>query len=165
MAIFACARRKSDGLLTWAQSSPQAPDQSAIIQNGIDSFGGVANDWEYAELTVQQYDSLRAAMPGRSYLVSGELSSQPAPDFTVDKDEIEDDGVDEAIITFDVGDAGFAGNVTFIVSAPDGSQQTSVQAAVAGVASLSITTLLIGIITIDARAEAYGDGIITVEGI
>jgi hypothetical protein len=67
MAIFACARRKPDGLLTWAQSSPQVPDQAAIIQKGINSFGGVANDWEYTELTAQQYDNLRAAMPGRRY--------------------------------------------------------------------------------------------------
>jgi hypothetical protein len=55
--------------------------------------------------------------------------------------------------------------VTFIVSAPDGSQQTSVQSAVAGVASLSLSTLLSGTILIDARVEAYGDGIITLEGI
>ena len=165
MAIFACARRKSDGLLSWAQTSPQSPDQSAIIQNGIDAFGGVADDWGYAELSPQQYTAMQAAMPGRSYLIEGELTSQSAPEVATDKSEIEDDGVDEATITFDVDDAGFTGDVTFIVSGPDGSRQTIVESAVAGVATLGLTTLLTGTIVIDARAEAYGDGIISLEGI
>ena len=86
MAIIACARRKSDGLLTWAQTSPQSPDQSAIIQNGIDAFGGVADDWGYAELSPQQYATMQAAMPGRSYLVESELTSQSAPGIAIDKD-------------------------------------------------------------------------------
>ena len=175
MTIIACARRNSDGLLTWAQVSPQAPDPDAIIQNGVNAFGGVASDWDYTELSETQYQSVLAAMPGRSFLalstdpetgeVSAELSSLPAPAISLDKSEIEDDGVDKAAITFDVGGLDFSGDVSFIITAPDGEQQTIIQAAVAGVATLTLTTLLTGSIVIDTRAESHGDGIITLEGI
>jgi hypothetical protein len=174
MAIIACARRKTDGLLTWAQVSPQAPDQSAIIQKGINSFGGVADDWEYIELSDEQYQSMRAAMPGRAFLtlstdpegiVTAELAVKAAPGLSSDKAQIEDDGIDEATITFEVGAASFSGDVSFTISAPDGSQQTIVKTAAAGVASVSLTTLLTGAIVIDARAEDFGDGVIVVEGI
>jgi hypothetical protein len=171
MAIIACARRKSDGLLTWAQVSPQAPNQNAIIQKGIDKFGGVAGDWEYTELTAAEYTTVQDAMPGRSfYIPQGEplpplITTNSAPSLTSDKAQIEDDGVDEATITFDALDAAYTGDVDFIVSAPDGTMNTVVKTAVAGVATLSLTTLLTGAIAIDARAEAKGDSVLIVEGI
>ena len=175
MTIIACARRKTDGLLTWAQTSPQAPDQSAIIQKGVNTIGGATDDWDYAELSADQYAAVLAAMPGRSFLtfstnpqteaVTATLTSKTAPLIASDKNQIEDDGVDEAVITFDVGAASFEGDVTFIITGPDGSQESIVKTAATGVAALSITTLLTGAITIDTRAEIFGDGIITLEGI
>jgi hypothetical protein len=175
MTIIACARRKTDGLLTWAQSSPQAPDQNTIIQKGVNSFGGVADDWAYTELTSGQYATVRAAMPGRSFLTFStdpetqqeipNLTSKPAPLIASDKSQIEDNGVDEASITFDVGALSFEDDVTFIVTGPDGAQQAVVKTAAAGVAAISITTLLPGSISIDIRAEAFGDGIINLEGV
>jgi len=174
MTIIACARRKTDGLLTWPQVSPQAPNQSAIVQKGINSFGSVADDWEYIELTNEEYQTVKSAMPGRSFMAitvdevgspTRELTAKPAPSISSDKAQIEDDGVDEAVVTFDVGAASFEGDVTFIITAPDGDQQTIVKTAAVGVASLSITTLLTGNILVDARAEDFGDGVIVVEGI
>lgn len=172
MTIIACARRKTDGLLTWPQTSPQAPDQSAIIQKGVNSFGGVADDWEYATLTEEQFGTIRAGMPGRAYLdISGEfdeivdVSVPRTPITSVDKNEIEDDGVDEAVISFDTTDATYIGDVRFIVTGPDENTQILIKSAVAGVATLSVSSLLPGTISIHVRAELYGDGHITLEAI
>jgi hypothetical protein len=169
MAIIACARRKTDGLLTWAQTSQQAPDKNAIIQKGVDSFGGVAADWEYRELSDEQAPLVLAGMPGRAFMADDDgitsVTVPRTPTISVDKGQIEDDGVDEATISFDTTDGTFTGDVSFKISVAGDEAQTIVKAAVAGVATLTVSTLLTGKIYIDARVESIGDGHIEVEGI
>jgi len=171
MAVNSCARRKTDGLLTWPQSSPQMPSASAVQENAARRFGGVAADYELVTLTDEQLTTVRAGIPGRAFASKDEFDQVTAvtvprtPTLTSDKAQIADDGLDEAVITFDTTDGTFTGDVTFIVSAPDGTRQTVVKAAVAGVATLTLSTLLTGNITIDARADLFGDGLMTVEGI
>lgn len=163
--IYTCARRTSDGLLSWADASPNAPDEGAVRQNAANALGGALGDWEYQELSQAQYDALAAAMPGRSYLNGGNLTSQTAPAISSDKAQIEDDGTDTAVITFDVQDAAYAGPITWRVTAPDGTVTTETENAAAGVATLEVTSQLAGSIRVEAEAITRGVGLIEIEAI
>lgn len=150
MTIIACARRKTDGLLTWAQTSPQQPDADAIIQKGINSFGGVADDWEYTELTPQQHDDLQAAMPGRSFLNAGALTSAAPPDLSAVP------GSGQVTITCDVQDAAYQGAIAWQCIAPDGTSHKVTGAATNGVEQWIIETGQIGTYTVRVDVEAFG---------
>jgi len=162
--IYACTRRKADGLLTGVQSSPGMPDPVAPINNAIIAFGGIFSDWELVELSQADYDTIIAALPGRSFIIADELSSKSAPTIGADKTQIEDDGVDVATVTFNVGDVDYIGDVTWKVNDPEGEIITETEAMVAGVATLAITTTLIGTITVQAETVAHGVGLIEIEG-
>lgn len=163
--FYVCARRVSDGLLTWADASTHPPAAFQVVENAINALGGTLEDWEAVELSYDEYIAQLNAIPGRSYLNGDLLSSQPVPILSSDKTQIQDDGVDMATLTIDVQNAAYVGGVNWKVTAPDGTVQTLTKTAVAGVADLTVITHSKGVITVEAEAITQGVGRILIEGV
>ena len=151
MATLAAVRRLSDGLLTGIQSSPNEPNQATMIQSAVNALGGAPEDWQYVELTPQQHDEIIAALPGRSFLVGGEIISATPPQLT---SEVTDEG--EVTVTCDVGDANYTGEISWECVPPDGIARTASGTAVAGVDTWEIQTGQQGTYTVRASTEQHG---------
>lgn len=82
---------------------------------------------------------------------------------TSDKSSILDDGVDAATITCDVAAADYTGQITWRVTAPDGTITTESENMVAGVATLEVTSTQAGAHTIEAETADYGTKSISIE--
>lgn len=170
--VYICARRLSDGLLTWAQATEALTTEAltteartALVNNAVIELGGVAGDWEALELTPEQYTAQQAAIPARSYLPNGDVVVQTAPTVTTDKTQIDNDGVDFATITANVHDSNYNGACLWRVRDTDNSETTIEDTATAGVATLPLATISEGIIHIEFNCPNYGVGFVEVEGI
>lgn len=161
MPIFA-AQRISDGLLSVVTDVPSEP--SNLLQRAIDGDGGILADWQLITLSSQQYNGVTSAYPGRAYLVDGAITAKSL-NLTSNKAQITADGIDSATLTANTGDASYTNNVEFTVIAPDGTITTEIIAAVAGVATTTITTTQVDSHTIKAECVEFGNDEITLEGI
>lgn len=151
MPIYAAARRLSDGLLTGVQSSPKTPNEATMIAKG-----GATEDWQYVELTQQQYDGVIAALPGRSFLNNDSITSATPPQLS---SEVTRAG--EVTVTCDVGDATYTGLISWECISPDGLSHADSANAVAGVDTWVIATGQIGNYAVRAEAELFGVSEIT----
>ena len=149
MAIYAAARRTSDGLLTGLQGSPNTPDEATMIQKGESLDSGAT--WEMILLTQEQYGEIIAALPGRSYLNDDTITSATPPQLSS-----EVTGAGEVTVTCDVGDAGFTGAISWACIPPDGVPQQDSGNAVAGVDTWVIQTGQIGNYTVRVDTETFG---------
>lgn len=158
------AKRTSDNLLYVPDLSAALPADggTAVLANAVRALGGVAGDYEFLELTDVQYAAM-VGQTGRAYL-SGEAIQIKAMTLTSSAPTLVSDGSATVTLTADTGDAGYTGDVTFTVTAPDGSQVSETIEAVAGVAQTTLDTEQVGVHTITAACVEFGVKTITVEG-
>jgi hypothetical protein len=151
MAIYAAARRLADGLLTGMQSSPKSPDPDTMIAKG-----GSAPEWEYVELTQQQYNAVIAALPGRSFMNDDIISSAVPPQLTS-----EVTGAGEVTVSCDVGDVAYNGAISWECIAPDGIAHKASGTATDGIEVWIIQTGQIGTYSVRVDVELFGFAEIT----
>lgn len=181
--IFSAAIRQSDGLVASLQGSRQFPSDggAALVQNAITKFGGVAADWLALELSPAVLASIVYAGASRQFATLNSWQEQIAdetitfyevtalaqstpPAISQDKAQIINDGADSVTFTADVGDAGFSGPVTWVVTGPDGSRQSVSENAVAGISTLEfLTNDVEGVYRVTPETELQGAGKAAVE--
>lgn len=159
------AVRTSDNLLYVPDAAPNLPADggAAVRQNAAAALGGAIGDWEFLELTDVQYAAMRGQQ-GRAYL-SGESITIKAMTLTSSAPTLTADGATTVTLTADTGDASYAGNITFTVTAPDGSTGSETVQAAAGQAQTTLSTTQVGNHSVRAECVEFGVKETTVEGV
>lgn len=153
---YSSTRRKSDGWLSWPNETPNLPTSSEQLTSLASRLGGVAEDYEYVELSQEQFDAINLAKPGRSFLVGNSISSAIAPTAAIDRTEVPSDDTTLVTISVNVHDASYAGLVSCMVICPDNVVIKDSDNAVAGVAQFQIATPQLGIHKIELESEKHG---------
>lgn len=152
------ARHIISGILYTLDFSPSllVSDDEIIQANAARALGGVAADYEAYLPTDAQVAAIQAVLPGRAYIdAQGNVTSKSVT-LTSDKAQILTDNTDTATLTANVNDPSYTGDVRFTVTTPEGTTEIETVAAVAGVATMSLTTGVLGDHQITAEAVAYG---------
>lgn len=163
---YISAKRLSDNLLYPPQRPKQLPadNGAAMISNAISAFGGTAQDYEFIELSSQQYAAIMAAQPGRAYLVNDEIVAKTMT-LNSNKATITANGTDTATITADTGDANYTGAIRFTLIPPTGDPLVSTVNAVAGVAQEAVTTQQVDEHVIRVESVEFGVKELTIKGV
>jgi hypothetical protein len=164
--MFGAAIRRSDGILGWAQSYISTPNKEQIILNmGVNVLGGTSADYDYQDLTDEQGKALEAAMPARSKLVSGVLTSATPITATLSAATVEADGITEIMLSVDCHDASFAGEVKLTIINPSNEATLATATATAGLASFDIRTSSVGGHRVEVETLPHGFAFGAFEGV
>lgn len=166
--ITTVVRRASDGLLADIQSGPGLPsDTTPRINNAIAQFGGAAGDWQALEVPAELWTGINPLARQFATLNAGAISaiSQSAPPQAVlSAATLEADGVTEITLTVNIPN--YAGPVKFVLTPPAPAEPTTgMLSAVAGVATLTTDTDMLGKHTVIVETEAHGVAWASFEGV
>lgn len=162
---YATAKQISNGLLGWVDESPSPLNEAGVIQSGVNLLGGVTGDYIFQTLTETQALAIRAAMPARSKLVDGNLTSFTPITATLSAATLAADGVAEISLTVNVHDGNYNGAVKVTVTAPNGSSVVENLTATAGVASDVISTAIEGVHQVSIETVLHGLAFTSFEGV
>jgi hypothetical protein len=163
--MYRATKRISDGILTWGDEVPTLGDEATEQTNAVIMFGGVPSDYELIELTPEQFAALRAAMPARSKLVGGVLTSATPITTGLSAATVEADGVATITLSVDTHDASYGGAVTVNVTPPDGGAASATLTASAGLASTTISTNQVGVHQVAVETVLHGLAFTSFEGV
>lgn len=113
------------------------------------------------------YDNALAASRNGAFVenVDGNVVVSGPPSISSDVPEIDNDGVEQVVITVDVGDAAYTGLVIWDIFYPDGNSFQDQENAVSGVSQLTLTTLQEGNHTIKVFCDGFGESSISIFGV
>jgi hypothetical protein len=162
--MFYCAKRISDGVLSWVDETPQA-DTEAVINQAAGLYGGSADDWTFQELTPEQAEIVRGSMPARSKLVGGVLSSATPISLTLSAGTVLANGAAQITLTVDCHDLAYIGAVSLKITNPSGVIVADSDNAVAGEVEFLISTEIVGVHRIEVETVLHGVGFDSFEGV
>lgn len=167
--MITAVRRKVDGLLADVQESAFFPaDTSPRLQNAIAQLGGTAEDWAVYEVPASEWQNIN--LFGRQFATLSNnqittLAQSNPPVLTASKNSLVADGIETALLEARFSDASYRGSVKWTIVAPEGDVLVSSENAVAGVASLSFSTLQEGLHRMMVETELHGVASLEIEGI
>jgi hypothetical protein len=140
--MITVVRRLSDGLLADIQQGPGLPtDTGPRIQNAINKFGGVADDWAAYEVPSELWANINPAARQFATLADGAISSisqSTPPAAVLSAATVEADGVAEITLTVTIPD--YNGPVKLGIYPPLGEPSITTLTAINGEASEAIST-------------------------
>lgn len=169
--MLTAVRRKTDGLLVDIQAMgefPTSEQQQKRLQNAIQQIGGTVSNWEVYLVPNEVWIGINTFARQFATIAEGAITGitqSTPPSVNPNKVQIQNDGVDQATIQATISDASYTGAVKWMVIAPDGSVMKQSENAVAGAASLALTTTQEGIHRVVAETELHGIAQIEIEGV
>lgn len=127
------------------------------------------NDPIFAEYVARkaEYVEAYAAQQNGSYIenIEGDIVISGPPTLSVNKSQIENDGVDSITITCQLDDNTLEDEIRWSVTAPDGTVVTAAQNAVNGVDTWELTTSHEGVHQVQVETDEFGSAGISFEGV
>lgn len=160
--IYATAKN-GDGILAGVDTSFEQPDPEVIKLNAANLLGGT--DWEYTELSEAQWLAWLAALPARSKLVGGVLTSVTPISASLSAGTVEADGVATITLSVNCHDGAYNGSISVKITPPSGEVVSATLTAIAGIGTESISTNQTGVHQITIETVLHGLAYASFEGV